>query len=427
LGRGRGRGAGNNDNSGTAGVNGNAGNAAVEVSEGPFLPLHVLMQCPVNATLKTSSMSCEKYDAVVASVADIYNSLPSSCTADVCPQADFAGCVLRAAGHDFMDFSSGMGGADGCLDMNDADNAGLAACLHAGDEHGVSLATAYSQHCIDVSLADFLVIAAEAMMTETRAHVLADNNLAAPLDFRSKFRFGRSTATTCEFARGRLPNPENSCTDVQRVFVESLGLQWRDAAALMGVHTLGRAHVENSGYEGWWSDPENSRRFNNNYFVVMFANGWMAERAVGGNPNKNQWTRSDVGATHQQNVASKEMMLNTDICMAFNENGADLDASTHNCCAWVSPDNFGAIIANNEGEFCGRSQIPRGTGQQRNQCCQGLGNNNDCGNEDNPSGRASGAFREFAENEASWISAFQQAWAIVTENGFEDLSPVCLA
>ena len=28
----------------------------------------------------------------------------------------------------------------------------------------------------------------------------------------------------------------------------------------MGVHTLGRAKVENSGYHGWWSDPENSRR-----------------------------------------------------------------------------------------------------------------------------------------------------------------------
>eukprot|EP00438_Fugacium_kawagutii_P033424 Skav208971 [mRNA] locus=scaffold1694:38869:41238:- [translate_table: standard] len=26
------------------------------------------------------------------------------------------------------------------------------------------------------------------------------------------------------------------------------------AAALMGVHTLGKCRIENSGYDGWWSD-----------------------------------------------------------------------------------------------------------------------------------------------------------------------------
>jgi len=325
-----------------------------------------------------------------------------------------------------MCFSDGMGGADACLDMNDADNAGLAACLHTSNEHGVSLAPAYHQHCSDVSLADFLVIAGEAVMTLTRASVLEDNRAAAPLDFRSRFRYGRTTATTCDFARGRLPDPE-TCSDVQRVFVDSLGLQWSDAAALMGVHTLGRARVENSGYDGWWSDPENSRRFNNNYFVAMLAKGWSPERAVGGNPGKNQWTRSDDGATHQRNPASKEMMLNSDLCLAFDENGADLDARTQNCCAWVSADNFAAVIRNNGGEFCGSNQIPRGNGRQRNQCCQGQTGNNDCGNENSPAGRAAGAIRHFAENEAAWIVAFQRAWTRVTQNGFGDLKPACSA
>jgi len=377
------------------------------------------MTCPGEAVLTTISMTCEKYDAVSTSVVGLLQGLPSQCTADSCPQADWAGCVLRMTGHDFMDFHDGTGGADACTDMSDPDNAGLAACLHNG-EHGVSLASAYQQHCTEVSLADFLVIAAEAVMTATRNNVLATNPTAPPVNFRSQFRYGRTTAKSCDFASGRLPNPENGCGDVQKVFVDSLGLDWSGATALMGVHTLGRARVENSGYDGWWSDAENSRRFNNNYFVVMYAKGWTAERSVNGNINKNQWTRSDRGATHQQNPASKEMMLDTDLCLAFNENGQDLNARTDQCCAWAGAQGLGDIIQNNDGQYCGSNRIPRGFGGQRNNCCGR--NRNDCGDARNPSGRSGGAARRFAESEAEWLTAFHTAWKKVTENGFTSLS-----
>ena len=49
---------------------------------------------------------------------------------------------------------------------------------------------------------------------------------------------------------------QNSCGDVERVFVKNMGLSWDKAAALMGVHTLGRGRMENSGYDGWWSDAQ---------------------------------------------------------------------------------------------------------------------------------------------------------------------------
>jgi len=189
----------------------------------------------------------------------------------------------------------------------------------------------------------------------------------------------------------------------------------------MGVHTLGRARVENSGYDGWWSDPENSRRFNNNYFVVMYAKGWTAERNVNGNVNKNQWTRSDDGATHQQNLASKEMMLDTDLCLAFDESGRGLNAGTDSCCAWAGANGLGAIIQNNDGQYCGSNRIPRGFGGQRDSCC-GRTNNNDCGNPRNPTGSSRGAARRFAESDADWITAFHTAWKKVTENGFASLS-----
>ena len=59
--------------------------------------------------------------------------------------------------------------------LTDADNSGLAECLHAG-EFGISIADAYEDFCESVSLADFLVIAAEAVMTASREHVTAEDS-----------------------------------------------------------------------------------------------------------------------------------------------------------------------------------------------------------------------------------------------------------
>lgn len=372
-----------------------------------------LMPCP-GATLVTSCMSLADYDAIVSAVRGALESLPAICTASNCPQADWAACVLRMAGHDFMDFAAGQGGSDACTDMADPDNGGLPACLATG-EHGIALLDIYQQFCVDVSLADFLVIAAEAVILSTRARHIASNPTAPPLNLRSSFRFGRVTATSCDFAAGRLPNPERGCQAVEDTFVNALGLSWTEAAALMGVHTLGRADVSNSGYHGWWSDPENSRQFNNNYYVSLLAKGWIPELAVGGNSGKNQWERSDIG--RDTTFDGHEMMLNTDLCLAYSENGPVI-ATEHDCCAWLTSDTIADAVANNGGEYCGGNP---GRGE-RGQCC---GNqNNDCGNRNNPSGPAADAILRFAADEAAWLESFTRAWLIATENGHAELRPL---
>ena len=78
-----------------------------------------------------------------------------------------------------------------------------------------------------------------------------------------------------EREREREREKEKSCSEVERVFVKSMGLDWKGAAALSGVHTLGSASVQNSGYDGAWLDPENSRRFDNAYYVAILAGGWV--------------------------------------------------------------------------------------------------------------------------------------------------------
>merc|ERR1719181_900618 len=114
--------------------------------------------CP-DAVMTTSCMTKATYADIAGTVTSMLLSLDDTCTASDCKQADWAGCVLRMAGHDFMDFdsSTGQGGSDACTGMNHDDNKGLAPCLHSG-EHGVALRTAYEEVCETVSLADFLVI-----------------------------------------------------------------------------------------------------------------------------------------------------------------------------------------------------------------------------------------------------------------------------
>mmetsp|Transcript_37497 Transcript_37497/g.96992 ORF Transcript_37497/g.96992 Transcript_37497/m.96992 type:complete len:521 (+) Transcript_37497:74-1636(+) len=377
-----------------------------------------VMTCPGIAATTTQSMTCADYDAAVASVQALYDSLPNTCSAAACPQADWAGCVLRMAGHDLMDFKDNQGGADGCIDLHDPDNKGLAECLHTG-EHGVSILTAYHAHCTQISLADFLVIAAEAVMLSSRKHVTDADNARRDIDFRSSFRYGRSTAATCPWSQGRLPNPERSCTAVEETFVDNMGLSWSESAALMGVHTLGRARIENSGYDGFWSDAENSRRFNNNYFASIVGKGWTSQTAVDGNPNKNQWVRSD-----QARNGPLEMMLNTDLCLAYTEdnNGRqELNAQTSGCCAWsaATPDVQAAVRGHLDGLYCGGNNIPRGRGDQRAACCSGQRNRAiDCGSADDLAGPAAQDVLTFARDEGSWLDRFEQAWKKATENGY---------
>merc|ERR1719265_2281359 len=140
----------------------------------------------------------EQYDEIQKDIHDVMLELGTGCNASACPQATWAGCVLRMAGHDFMDYdpATGTGGSDGCTDMDDPDNAGLAQCLHEGKFptwHGASINSVYAKHCQTVSLADFLVLAAEGIMVATRANVLVDDPEAPGLEFKHNFKFGRTT------------------------------------------------------------------------------------------------------------------------------------------------------------------------------------------------------------------------------------------
>jgi hypothetical protein len=378
---------------------------------------------------KTQKMTVADYDAVAGGIVGEMNKLSNKCNSDRCPRADFAGCLLRVTGHDFMDFKDGKGGSDGCTDMTDPDNAGLAECLSTGEKHGpesVALNNVYNRFCEKISLADFLVVAAEAIMSELRPA-----GGRGDLDFKSRFRYGRKTETeNCkfEFEHLILPNPEKSCEDVDRVFIKNMGLTKGEATALSGVHTLGRARLENSGYEGFWSDPHNSRIFNNNYFVSLVAKGWGPKKAVGGNPNKNMWIRSDVNASKN----TFEMMLDSDMCLAYFENNEGVSARKHNCCAWFNPQftkdgkPVGLAPEITNGKLCDAPLVAPG-GPSREVCCETFGANKgkseiDCGSPVSPNGLGGEDVFLFAKDEQAWLKVFIKAWKKATELGHTGLA-----
>ena len=267
----------------------------------------------------TTEFTPETYKQIFEEVVAVYEAIDDTVSANFNPRAKFAGCIVRTGGHDFMDFRVGSdgvttGGSDGCIDFADADNTGLADCLESS-----TLADVYSNHCTTVSLADFLVIASEAVMARTSfAWPQGDDKWVeggGPYAVMDNFKFGRTSAETCDqSAQSLMPNPELGCPGLKDIFVDHIykaqgAMAWNLTAAISGAHTLGSASIENSGYNGFWDGPLEAGKFNNGYYKSLLFKGWYQELAVDGNPNKNQFKRIDEARGDDH----KEMMLSTDM------------------------------------------------------------------------------------------------------------------
>ena len=451
----------------------------MQSASSPYLAL-AAGKC-ANAITITPSFSSAQYYAIVADIKALLAAQDQTCSGSTCPVARLAGCIVRMAGHDFMDYTPSAaagqtGGADGCVDFEDSDNNGLESCM----AYGVNLGAVYSNYCLSVSLADFIVVAAEAVMiVRSQCNPMYYDNRAAPTGCSSSdcsvalaampysvpfcsqgtldmyymaknFRYGRVTSTTCSWAKGRLPSPASGCAASESVFATRMSLSWNEITALMGVHTLGGASSSNSGYSGFWSDVVNQSYFNNDYYVSLLGKGWAPELAVAGNQLKNQWARSDASSD------TKEFMLDTDMCLVYNFDNTStgvygqIAAATSDCCAWLSDTTLTgctstSYVAGAEKQCWDQTQSPSssicGSGGKRGCCQQSRGLQN-CGSINQPmqspswnllsgnTGTGRSTFTSFdqvklyAANSTRWYQDFLAVWAKVTTIGQSQLKCV---
>ena len=122
--------------------------------------------------------------------------------------------MLRLAGHDFVDFrvndnGSTQGGSDGCINFGDPDHRGTMLCMQEFE-----LNEAYQPFCTTVSRADWFVIAGEAIMGRTASDYNPDDQFSYFTtlgQFRSKFKYGRTTRDFCSTSGNKMPYPPNGC------------------------------------------------------------------------------------------------------------------------------------------------------------------------------------------------------------------------
>jgi len=347
-----------------------------------------------------------KYMEIKARLVDSFREIPEvyhpNPAITTYPRSNVFACVLRLAGHDFMDFDGQTaGGSDGCMDLTVEDNDPN---KHLLCLEGIrpSLIDVYLQFQFQVSFADFVVIAAETVMAES------SNDPTLGQRFKANFQWGRITAMTCPSVKRNignqpLPDPGRACAANEETFIKNLGLTWAETAALMGVHTLGGAHLDRSGFDGFWSDRSNSLKFNNDYYKSMVQKGWAPERTSAG---RAQWRR--VGTKgHNTN---REMMLNTDMCLAFGYDLKSEDTTQDSCCAWAMPQKVHGSWPNAWCAVRPNETSPQLFDTMLSHCCGGVGSRPCNTNPQKLDGPAAAEVLSFATSERVWLDTFLQAW-----------------
>ncbi|SCU87572.1 LADA_0E04808g1_1 [Lachancea dasiensis] len=83
---------------------------------------------------------------------------------------------------------------------------------------------------------------------------------------------------------GRLPDAKGDATYV-RNFYKRMNFEDREVVALLGAHSLGKTHYENSGFEGPWGAATNV--FSNEYFNNLINEKWEFVKNEAGNMQYN--------------------------------------------------------------------------------------------------------------------------------------------
>jgi len=203
--------------------------------------------------------------------------------------------AVRLAFHDCV------GGCDGCLNVNNPDNAGLADLVD-------SLDTVYTTNGYDtvLSRSDFWALAGVYAVDKTielNNDDCDEDDCAVP-DSGLVFQWGRTDCDTAPHTDVdvHLPSALLNHSSVITFFANEFGFDENETVALLGAHTLGRASTDNSGFSGTWIVGE-ANFFNNEYYKKLVDSGLT-------------WRHRDAGTDNWQwNVQGEVFMLNVDVAL----------------------------------------------------------------------------------------------------------------
>jgi len=238
-----------------------------------------------------------------------------------CPNGDVIGEILRLAFHDVVAHNGkGGGGANGCMDNMDLE--GTDDNMKDGSHNGLQDVVTY----LDEILTDFAGHVSKADLWQFAAHVAIALSVPKHNTWRLKFRWGRVDADSCQDEpNNSLPNPELGCKAAFKVF-ERVGFTQEEMVILMGAHTAGKSEQQFSGYHGRWvksfGEFDGSR-----FYKDILDVPWVQTNRMVGSNSKTQWmTPGNMNV--DQDPDDITMMLNTDICLAF-----DFEGNANECVA----------------------------------------------------------------------------------------------
>lgn len=205
-------------------------------------------------------------------------------------------------------------GPDGCLSAT-SDNNGL---LESTSLILSVLEPIWQSNCDKISRADFWALFAKLSIEK-----------ADPTGtIRIPFQYGRVDTQSCSAGAGRLPSAQNFDDAYSQVFQTQMGFTPTQTVTLMGAHTIGHVHLQNSGYgvqpdsntnnlvNSWDPTPN---VFDNEYYRGLLGVNWGNKPVPGDTPRtKNIWA-----------VGTNSIMLNTDMALAFS-----IDKTTTDLCVY---------------------------------------------------------------------------------------------
>ena len=227
------------------------------------------------------------------------------------------GGLVRLGFHDCV----GKEGCNGCIDVDLKSNAGL-------KQHVEGLNKVYNKLPVKnkMTRADFYILA-----SLTALEIAHGGNIEKPIDFVITKRFlplfviGRTDCAVNKGEQSLFPKAISGIDKTIAFFKDNFDLSPKETTALLGAHTLGRAHRDASGFNGPWVPPATETSTSdpftfgpegllNNEYYIQLTKGW---HQVDKNRPSNRKRPAKEQKIQWQRCNQKNMMLNVDAALVW--------------------------------------------------------------------------------------------------------------